>query len=1223
MRPRLRLFLVFLGALAGAMMPSPAAAQGDVIRGHVTSVDGTLLSGVRVTATSIPGNVTRTTRTDSRGAFRIAFPGGQGDYIMGFALIGFSTRQFEIKRTADQDVLVADTRLAPMQLDTVITTARQQQRIGRDDRATPNTGGTESNVSPGSLTPDQRGNLTALVGTMPGVSVLTGLNGRADGFSVLGMGADANSLTLNGLAFGSNGLPRDAAITASLTTSSFDPSRGGFSGANLNLTSGSGSNFTTRGINVVTSSPYLQWTDRAANALGTKYTNVSVGGLTSGPLQLNKAFYSLSYQLDHRTNTNPTLLNTTSLGLQTAGVAPDSVTHFLGILDAQHIPRVAANERRNQRSDYGSVFGTIDIQPPSSLNGVSYGITFSAGGGRRSPVGGAPTQLASASGDNTDWNGGLQLRTDRYIGLILSETSLGVNASGSNNNPYLQLPAGQVRVNSVLDDDARAVRELTFGGNQDLFDSWQSTSGFVQNTLSWFDDANKHRIKLTTDLQYAGLSANQARNLLGTFEYNSLDDFAAGRPASYTRQLTSLTRQTSQYTGALALGDSWRRTSDLQIQYGLRLETTRFANEPAYNADVTRLFDRRNDRLPAPVTISPRLGFSWTLGNSQEIAAFAGAFRPPRAVVRGGIGVFANRMAAEQIGNALDNTGLPSGIQQLVCSGGAAPRPDWSAYASDRGAIPLRCADGSGALFANAAPNVVLFANALSPQRSVRANLSWLGPIAGARLLLTTAGTVALNLNQQQVVDLNFRSAPQFALDAERGRPVFVAATSIDPLTGAIAAGDARTTALFNRVSEVRSDISSRTAQLSVALSPIQRMATRFTWSTAYTLTAVREQVPGFENTAGNPLDKTWSLGATGLHQVSYSLRYNLFDYVLVHWSGQFRSGRAFTPMVGSDMNGDGFANDRAFINNPATVSDTSLAQGLRALVAQLPGGVGACLVRQFGQVAERNTCRAPWSASAALNVSLDRTKFRLPPRASVNFSLSNPLAAADLLVNGSEHLKGWGQNPFPDQQLYYVKGFDRASKRFAYVVNERFGQTRPQFVTLRAPVTMSVSLRLDLGQTREHQRLTQELNYGRQSLGTPMSVAAARSFGSNGLPNPMLAIIQEQDSLRLTSAQADSLASMNRSYTFLSDSLWTPVAVYLSGLPPKFRRDDATDRYQRARRAQVDLLLRFAPLAWDILTPVQRRKLPAEITAAMDPRVLRFIRAGTGLYATGDGFGR
>ena len=147
-------------------------------------------------------------------------------------------------------------------------------------------------------------------------------------------------------------------------------------------------------------------------------------------------------------------------------------------------------------------------------------------------------------------------------------------------------------------------------------------------------------------------------------------------PATFTRQLTATQRAISQYMGAISLGDSWRRSPDVQIQYGLRLENTRFGQSPLFNADVEQTFGRRNNRIPTPIALSPRIGFSWTLGTSNDIAAFTGAFRAPRAVVRGGIGVFTNSSQSGTVGSAIDNTGLASGVQQLVCTGDAVPVPN-------------------------------------------------------------------------------------------------------------------------------------------------------------------------------------------------------------------------------------------------------------------------------------------------------------------------------------------------------------------------------------------------------------------------------------------------------------------------------------------------------------------------------------------------------------------
>jgi hypothetical protein len=290
-------------------------------------------------------------------------------------------------------------------------------------------------------------------------------------------------------------------------------------------------------------------------------------------------------------------------------------------------------------------------------------------------------------------------------------------------------------------------------------------------------------------------------------------------------------------------------------------------------------------------------------------------------------------------------------------------------------------------------------------------------------------------------------------------------------------------------------------------------------------------------------------------------------------------------------------------------------------LLQTTSGNARACLQRQIGRIASRNSCRGPWSSTASLNLTLDRAKFRMPHRASISFSLSNPLGAADLLLNGSGNLRGWGQNPSPDQSLLYVRGFDAQTQRYHYEVNQRFGATRPQFLTLRSPVTLTTSLRIDLGPTRERQNLEQSIGAGRTRQGSRNSESSFRSQGINSVPNPMTSILRQQDSLRLTSVQADSIAAMNRRFTYRSDSLWAPVGRYFASLPARFDEGEAYDRYMRARRAQIDMLMEIAPHIRGLLTPAQGRKLPSQVINILDHRYLLSIRNGTGTYVGGSTF--
>jgi hypothetical protein len=1225
MSPRISasfLFAITVALFALAAGPSAVGAQQvDVIRGRITGPDSLPVEGATVTATSISGNVSRTARTDRNGRYTIAFPGGDGDYMITVSLLGYMPKRFEVKRITDEEILVADARLSTMGalLEDVTVTA-QRARVPRTADAQPDVSGTEQSITNDAVPADLLGDLAAMAATLPGVQGVPGVDGAPDGFSVLGLGADQNNSVLNGMSFGGSSLPRDAGVFSSVITSPYDVSRGGFSGAQMNLRTRSGSNFVTRGMSLNLDAPQMQWTDRAARALGQEYSNYSLGGALSGPIQFNKAFYNVSYQLGRRSNDLFTLLNTGPDGFQAAGVAPDSAARALALMQARGIPLEAGGAADNRIADQGSVFGSIDVAPPSSSTGQALNFSFNGNWSRQSPLTGQATELPSYSGERTNWRGGIQGRHSGYFrNAILTETSLGFSMSRNSSTPFLDLPAGTVRVNSDLDDGTRSLQSLHFGGNQRLNSSQRSSTTNLLNQLSWFSLNNKHRVKLTSELRLDTNEQESSNNTLGTFAFNSLSDYEASRPAVFTREPGTRNRSVGQLTAGFSLGDAYRRTDRLQIQYGVRLDANRFTSRPELNPEIESLFGVRNDVVPNRIYLSPRAGFSWTYGSAAQIEGFQGAARIPRAALRGGIGVFQSTPGTNLIASAVDNTGLPGATQQLVCVGAAAPVPDWAAYAANPESIPTECADGtSGTNFANAAPNVTLFSRDYSAPRSIRSNLQWSLPVLRNRFNFTLEGTYSLNLNQRGITDLNFGGEQRFSLPDEADRPVFVDSASIVPGTGAVASRNSRIHPEFARVTEIDSDLRSESRQLSMRLSPV-RFSPNFSWSLAYVLSDVREQVRGFSSTAGNPLSTEWGRsGGSSQHQVVYNLAYNFFDFVRVGWFGQIRSGAPFTPMVAGDVNGDGYSNDRAFIFDPAT-AEAGLASGMRNLLDRGSPEARACLASQIGELAGRNSCRGPWYSTASMNIRFNPLKVRMPHRSSLSFSLSNPLGAADLLLNGSGKLRGWGQPAPVDQQLLYVRGFDPAAQHFRYEVNERFGGTNRAVSGMRIPVTLTAMLRFDLGPMRERQLLTQQLDRGRRTEGTRIPEAMFRGmYNGGGLLNPMATILRQQDSLRLTAAQADSIASMNRGYTVRINAIWTPLAKEFAELPDNYDRDAVYDRYMRARRETIDLLSKAAPAIRKLLTAEQLRKLPANVAAYLEPRYLASIRHGTATFTGG-----
>ena len=123
-----------IAALASLASAGTLIAQADVIRGRITSATTNApLEGATVIATPLSGGPARPARTDGGGRYTIIVPGSEGDYFITVRAIGYVPRRFEIKRTAEQDILIADARLteASSTLDTVVTVGRRDRPVLR------------------------------------------------------------------------------------------------------------------------------------------------------------------------------------------------------------------------------------------------------------------------------------------------------------------------------------------------------------------------------------------------------------------------------------------------------------------------------------------------------------------------------------------------------------------------------------------------------------------------------------------------------------------------------------------------------------------------------------------------------------------------------------------------------------------------------------------------------------------------------------------------------------------------------------------------------------------------------------------------------------------------------------------------------------------------------------------------------------------------------------
>src|SRR5689334_20590036 len=141
------LVLVFaVPAAAVVVAPAVAAAQvgssTDIIIGKVTTQDGRPVPGVRVEATSLETQVTRSHTTNDQGRYTIVFPDGGGQYRVVARAIGFGPATATVTRAADEDRLVVDLKLggvANAQTRAAVQVRARQAQPNANERPAPGT----------------------------------------------------------------------------------------------------------------------------------------------------------------------------------------------------------------------------------------------------------------------------------------------------------------------------------------------------------------------------------------------------------------------------------------------------------------------------------------------------------------------------------------------------------------------------------------------------------------------------------------------------------------------------------------------------------------------------------------------------------------------------------------------------------------------------------------------------------------------------------------------------------------------------------------------------------------------------------------------------------------------------------------------------------------------------------------------------------------------------
>lgn len=598
------------------------------------------------------------------------------------------------------------------------------------------------------------------------------------------------------------------------------------------------------------------------------------------------------------------------------------------------------------------------------------------------------------------------------------------------------IPRGFVQLRSLLPDGTLGNSTIQFGGNRlapDLSREWT-----LQLTEQVFRTVGRVQLTAGTDNTLNRMTTTIAESQSGLFVFPSIAALAAGQPNRFSRTVPlNGTAPESRLTLAepsAFIQAAWRPTSRVRIDGGFRWDASLQLSTPAANPVVETVTGLRTDRRVSQWgAVSPRLQLLWDpRGDGSRTLRIGG-------------GLFSSALPGYAYHNQLLNTGLS--VADIDLRGTAVPLPNYPAYRADPSTVP-----GIPAGLA-----VFPYINVVGPD--LRTPLTWKASASyrhslSSAVSMTATVLGAWSTNQYQYIDLNLPALPAFRLGAEGNRGVFVPAATITT-AGLTDVRNALADRRLGRVLALESSGRGRTVGFAIETS-IRPASGRARFDIGYAYADARDNstygcclartAAAFTPITTDPreLSRSWGPSDLELRHRLVASGYSPLPLGLT-LAGRLTasSGRRYSLVVDGDINGDEVTgNDLAFLfdpNDPGTPAD--VAASMRRVLAD-PTNLAADYIRShLGQISGRNALTTP--AVVRLDLRLARAVSFGRRRAVVTLDLYNALN----LVNstwGAERLLPLGissQNPIVNRvALLRAAGFDQATRRFKYAVNEQAG---------------------------------------------------------------------------------------------------------------------------------------------------------------------------------------
>ncbi|MBL8330057.1 MAG: TonB-dependent receptor [Rubrivivax sp.] len=903
-----------LSAAAAIVVCAPALAQNTTaaINGRITGADGKPVAAASVTILHVESRSTSTVTTDAEGRYGARGLRVGGPYTITVSKGGLTEKRDNVFLTLAETTALDLALGAPAAQTIVVTGQAASERFNSSNI------GAGTNISGRqlqALASIQR-NLQDYARTDPRISQTDKERGE---ISAGGQNSRYNSITIDGVTvsdtFGleANNLPTakqpisiDAIQSVQVNISNIDVTQKGYTGANINAVTKSGTNDFKGSVYYVWRSD--EYAGQRFNRTNNTFFNFlpfqeTTRGLTlGGPLVKDRLFFFASYEelKSGRAQpefgpvgsalTNVAITQTAIDRLKTAaqsqyGIDVGNVIDASSLLvkdsllkldwNISNDHRASVRWSKTDQSDTNN--GTFGSYSPTSLQLTSQwwqqekSIETLVGQWFADWTPTFSTELKVSTRDYRSVpknNATLPAMAFQFSGPAPAGSPAGVNTG----NRFLNFGTEQSRHFNVLETQTLDAylgatwvlgrHELKFGA--DLSDN-EVYNAFFQNTNGNYTFGC---VNSSATYTYTFGAINCGTATAAQIEAAIFENFQRGRPSSYQVQLAApgltlddgIAKWNLRDTG-LFLQDTWKVNDKLSVVAGVRLDTLSTGDKPRFNAAAAapRVAGSVNGNLVTRSTggfgldnsntvdgdelIQPRIGFNY---NFDPKAA-------RKMQLRGGLGLFQGAAANVWLSNPYSNTGLFTRVIGCGTLGFAACPPGGGVFSANPATQPTNFTGASPAA------NVDFLQPGLSQPAvwkfnlALDAELPWHGLTAGVEWLLTRekSGIYYKHLNLGDAV----RTGPD-------GRELYYTPAGYSPscwsatggmlttantvcASSATSAG-ARTRALansaFNNVL-LASETSKGTGNaLTLSLSGPSRAA--LNWQVAYTRTAAEEVSP-------------------------------------------------------------------------------------------------------------------------------------------------------------------------------------------------------------------------------------------------------------------------------------------------------------------------------------------------------------------------------------------